>query len=68
MQRWHDERAIMVARLSFSWMDEVELGRWRKRHPYDCGRTRCGTCHGDKAYGRKRRGEKKRAAIEYSML
>lgn len=26
-------------------------GRWRKRHPFDCGRPRCGVCHG----GRKGR-------------
>lgn len=24
------------------------VGRFRKRHAFDCGNTRCGLCHGDK--------------------
>lgn len=26
----------------------AQAGRYRKRKPLDCGKTRCGTCHGDK--------------------
>jgi hypothetical protein len=26
----------------------VQKGRFRKRHAFDCGVTRCWTCHGDK--------------------
>lgn len=27
---------------------EVQKGRFRKKHAFDCGRTQCHVCHGDK--------------------
>lgn len=39
--------------------------RWKK--PLDCGRARCGICHSEKFYEPKRRGAKKRAAIEFDI-
>jgi hypothetical protein len=32
--------------------ESVERGRFRKRKPLDCGRARCGLCHGEKLHGR----------------
>lgn len=41
----------------------AELGRFRKRDGLDCGRARCGQCHGDKLLGAGRRVNERRAAI-----
>jgi len=43
------------------------IGWFRDRHPRDCGRARCGCCHGEKAYGPKRRGATKRRAVEFEL-
>jgi hypothetical protein len=32
---------------------DVSENRFRKRHPFDCGRTRCQVCHSEKVHGRK---------------
>ena len=29
-----------------------EIGKCRRKHPFDCGRPRCGVCSWDKRYGR----------------
>lgn len=42
-------------------------GFFRKRHPFDCGRSKCGVCHGEKNYGRKNRFNKRREAIEFDL-
>lgn len=42
----------------------AELGRFRKRDGLDCGRARCGQCHGDKMLGAGRRVNERRAAID----
>lgn len=31
---------------------ELSPGRFRKRHPLDCGRARCHLCHGEKLMDR----------------
>lgn len=66
MRRFHQEIAIMRSRARLAgrvlYMAELDLGRYRKRHPLDCG-GRCGLCHGDKLFSPKRRGARKRAAI-----
>ena len=33
---------------------DVQKGRFRKRHPFDCGNARCHICHGDKYPRRKK--------------
>jgi hypothetical protein len=33
--------------------DECPKGRFRKRHPLDCGRAKCKLCHGEKLYGKR---------------
>lgn len=43
------------------------IGTMRKNR-LDCGRAHCGLCHYGKFCDPKRRGAKKRAAIEYSLL
>lgn len=43
------------------------IGSMRWSHPYDCGKTKCMSCHYEK-YMPKARATKKREAIEYSML
>jgi hypothetical protein len=44
------------------------IGSQRKKKPLDCGRVRCGVCHGDKFYADKARANKKREAIEFELL
>jgi len=43
------------------------IGSMRKRTPLDCGNPRCGTCHGEKFYAPKRRGAKRREAIQFDV-
>lgn len=43
------------------------IGWFRDRHPRDCGRTKCGICHGEKAYGPKRRGATRRRAVDFEL-
>lgn len=68
--RRHQAARVIAARRRFLREDwdaphllDQPPGRWRKRHPGDCGRARCGLCHGDKLFGPKARGAAKRAAI-----
>lgn len=52
----------------YRWRDtQLQLGRWRKHKPLDCGRAKCGFCHGDKFYSRKARATKRRQAIEFDL-
>jgi hypothetical protein len=67
-RRFHTERVTRnrvawIKRHGWIHLDDRAAGRWAKRHPGDCGRARCGLCHGDKLYGPKARGAAKRAAI-----
>jgi len=48
--RWFGTRAVL------------EKGRYRKRHPLDCGRARCQLCHGEKIH--RRASIKERRAAE----
>ncbi len=58
MKRWHDDvrtmlRQLDVQKLSHKWSGEREfpldpLGRFRKKHALDCGKTKCGICHWEK--------------------
>lgn len=58
MKRYAEDSALIARRAKF-WAASglvgdavVEPGRFRKRHPLDCGRSRCGLCHGEKRFGR----------------
>jgi len=55
MKRWHDEQHIAkrrqkVAKQYHGWRAN-QAGRYRKKHPLDCGNTRCHVCHSDKLMG-----------------
>lgn len=41
--------------------DKVEPGRFRKRHPLDCGRTQCGLCHSEKRFNRPSHSDRREA-------
>lgn len=43
-------------------------GYYRFRHPNDCGRTKCGACHGEKNYGRKARRNHNQKAIWLDLI
>lgn len=46
------QRRQKFARL---WRKDSNPGRWRKRHPLDCGCPRCVYCHSEKVFGKPRR-------------
>ena len=62
MRKSGEERAIVRRRVRFACDHDLmgaysapgveSGGRFRKRHPADCGRSRCHVCHGDKLYGK----------------
>jgi hypothetical protein len=68
MKRWHEDVAVMARRAKVwdrvGWGDR-ELGRFRKRHPLDCGRPRCGLCHGEKNYAAGKRSRHRREALAF---
>ncbi len=33
--------------------EEAPQGRFRKRHPLDCGRAKCKLCSGEKLFGKR---------------
>lgn len=37
--------AIAMSSWSREYFASQPLNKWRKRHPFDCGRPKCGTCH-----------------------
>jgi hypothetical protein len=73
LKRYAEDSALIERRAKF-WRarglagnQSVEPGRFRKRHPLDCGRARCGLCHSEKLYGRRSPADKRadeRAAYE----
>ena len=44
------------------------MGYFRKRHPFDCGKTRCGLCHWYKHFPGSGRANRRRAAIEFDIM
>lgn len=59
MKRWHEDISKMKHRVrecgrwgnnGYIAPKNTKLGRFRKRHPFDCGRAKCGICHFDKKY------------------
>lgn len=57
MKRFAEEKPLMERRLKVArqWISGKwkygKLGRMRKKHPLDCGNTRCGVCHFHKRFG-----------------
>jgi hypothetical protein len=47
MKRWHEDIGLMRRRARAS---GPPLGRMRKRHPGDCGRSHCHLCSGRDLY------------------
>jgi hypothetical protein len=51
MRRFQQDKQVMesrrkeMIRLGHEWLAKRPLGRWRKRHPLDCGNPKCGICH-----------------------
>lgn len=57
LRRWKKEWDQYTGYL---WGERVDRPVSRKRHPLDCGNSRCGTCHQEKRFGhQKTRQEKK---------
>ena len=50
MKRWHEElpRTLTAMREGWWWNRTRQLGRFRKKDAWDCGRSRCAGCHSDK--------------------
>lgn len=54
MKRWHDDVKVMKHRfdcfIDVRWRKDTDqpLGRFRKRHPCDCGKAKCMICHSEK--------------------
>lgn len=65
MKRFQEDRRAMARgqRLYAAHCPERprELGRFRKRHALDCGKVRCGVCHGNKYPKRERHEHEVRA-------
>jgi hypothetical protein len=68
LRRFHTNRIIknrlkllkQIEPVRSSYFDKMlkESGRLRKRHPFDCGKTRCYLCHSEKqVYNKRRRRE-----------
>lgn len=67
MKRWHEDRNVMARqqktqeRMIVAGLDieprRVAMGRFRKYHALDCGRTRCHRCHYAKLCDFRRRDE-----------
>jgi hypothetical protein len=66
MNRWHKERGIMLRRKKVAtwWPEREGIGWYRKRHPMDCGQTRCPCCHWYKWLPKGRHNSKLKAIRE----
>lgn len=67
MRRYHQEEQLLISRARRE-RDLVgrrasDLGRYRKKHPLDCGNARCHLCHSDKVPKRTLTRQEKAAAI-----
>lgn len=59
-ERWIAKRQNLIRRLP--WMKAREAqpaGMFAKRDPFDCGKTQCLCCHGEKLLGLKRASERR---------
>lgn len=63
MYRWHKDKPVMFRRAEADTWRDLPLGYWRKRHPLDCGHTKCFVCHSEKYYPDKNRANNERDAI-----
>lgn len=68
-QRVIENRLRLVKNMSQEWDDWYNLLLKKRndlsnRSPYDCGNSRCGTCHFEKIFYRKGRHNENRRAIQ----
>ena len=59
MKRYHEERALMERRakeyMTFGPGPKGnEPGRFRKKKPFDCGKSRCCVCNGELKYPKRK--------------
>lgn len=61
MRRYHSELALIQRRAREWWqwtygssLDAKPDGRFRKRKPLDCGKSKCACCHGDSKYPKRK--------------
>ena len=48
MKRWHEELFKMKQQRHVCSDNDNPLGKFRKKHALDCGKSRCFICHSDK--------------------
>lgn len=66
MKRWHDEVDHCRRQRRRDVFRQRPLGRYRKRHGLDCGKTQCGVCHGDKYPRRELTIQEVKAEVSHS--
>ena len=71
MKRFHEEVAIterrvaLARRYKFGFRDR---GRYRKKDPFDCGKTRCGICHHNKILGHSETRQEKLSRMAFEEM
>lgn len=69
MRRWHQEYARTYNEWKFHSRTHVEgrqVGRFRKKKSFDCGKTGCLACHSDKFPKRTKTWQEKNAEMKYN--
>jgi hypothetical protein len=82
MKRWHEERDLMLGRMTLERHKHgvapdvrdgaichclLGIGFVRKRRPYGCSNPRCALCHYEKFNLPKARAAQRRDAIEFDL-
>jgi hypothetical protein len=63
MQRWHKDIQVMKRQkriwdkflICYDGVEDKNLGRFRKKHALDCGKSGCLLCHSDKQLYKSRK-------------
>ena len=52
-RRYKERKSLSISPISWTMPEKwsIQRGRYRKKHPLDCGNTRCGICHSNKRFG-----------------
>lgn len=55
--RRHTEKNVVDKRIKLNaqFGGPIEYRKFRKRHPFDCGKPKCIMCHGEKIFGIQRK-------------
>lgn len=50
MKRWHEDynHSFQQQQKNKNWSKSLDVGRFRKQHALDCGKSKCQICHSDK--------------------